>query len=356
MPDINTRIRAVARIAMIYLGALSAGIIALWLQFPLPWMLGALIFASALRLLEKRVDAPVLTRQMGQLLVGCSIGAAFTSDTLAIMSPLLIPILGATILTLAICLGMALILVWVAKTDFVSACLSTLPLGPVESATLADRYNLASGPIVFSQTLRIIFIIVFIPPIIVLIDGTAKNASEALSSVPWSLPGTSLLLIVGLTGAIIANVLKLGNPYFLGSMAGAACAAVFDLPIAALPYPMLIVAQIFLGVFLGAAFSRTLFRRAGSFITSAAVASLALIVLCALVGIAIAMLVDLPWQVMVLATAPGSVTEMALTAKVLQQGLSVVTAFHLTRVMIILLLAGPLIRLAAYISSWKPPR
>ena len=56
------------------------------------------------------------------------------------------------------------------------------------------------------------------------------------------------------------------------------------------------------------------------------------------------------WQVMVLAMAPGSVTEMALTAKVLQEGIAVVTAFHLVRIFIILPFA-PLI-----ISVTRPPR
>jgi uncharacterized membrane protein AbrB (regulator of aidB expression) len=52
------------------------------------------------------------------------------------------------------------------------------------------------------------------------------------------------------------------------------------------------------------------------------------------------------WVVMILATAPGSITEMALTAKVLQQGVAVVTAFHVLRVMIIMPLAPAIFRVA----------
>jgi uncharacterized membrane protein AbrB (regulator of aidB expression) len=57
---------------------------------------------------------------------------------------------------------------------------------------------------------------------------------------------------------------------------------------------------------------------------------------------AVSALTGIDWQIMVLATAPGSVTEMALTAKILHQGVAIVTAFHVVRIFIILP-AAPLI-------------
>ena len=52
----------------------------------------------------------------------------------------------------------------------------------------------------------------------------------------------------------------------------------------------------------------------------------------------------------VLATAPGGVAEMAITAKVLQLGVPVVTAFHVTRMVMLVSTTGLLYRLAA---SWR---
>ena len=43
-----------------------------------------------------------------------------------------------------------------------------------------------------------------------------------------------------------------------------------------------------------------------------------------------------------LALAPGGIAEMCITAKVLQLGVPLVTAAHVTRVIILLLLTGPL--------------
>ena len=47
---------------------------------------------------------------------------------------------------------------------------------------------------------------------------------------------------------------------------------------------------------------------------------------------------------LVLGTSPGGITEMAITAKVLQLGVPVVTAFQLSRLVAVLLLAAPLYR------------
>ena len=47
---------------------------------------------------------------------------------------------------------------------------------------------------------------------------------------------------------------------------------------------------------------------------------------------------------LMLDTSPGGIAEMCITAKVLQLGVPIVTAFHVTRMAAVVLLAGPLFR------------
>ena len=122
------------------------------------------------------------------------------------------------------------------------------------------------------------------------------------------------------------------------------------------PYPLLVLAQIFLGVWLGAVFDRALLRRARGFIAGAFLSSVLLIGLCLGVGLLLGLVTGQSWQVMLLSTAPGSVTEMALTAKILNEGLATVTAFHLVRIFIILPLAGTIIGLTARLARRAPVR
>jgi membrane AbrB-like protein len=62
--------------------------------------------------------------------------------------------------------------------------------------------------------------------------------------------------------------------------------------------------------------------------------------------IALAWGAGLPIATMVLATAPGGLAEMCITAKVLQLGVPLVTAAHVTRVFLLLLSTGPVYRAA----------
>jgi membrane AbrB-like protein len=333
--------------ALIFAGALVFGVVAQWLRFPLPWMLGAMLFSMTVRMLNLPVRIPVQTRQLGQVLVASSVGLSFTPEALQVMGSLLAPMVLAAIVTIFIGFGVAAVLMWLTRVEAITAILASLPMGPVESAVLAEKHNVPLGPIVFAQTLRIIFLVVLIPPLIVLLDGTISDPVAVLRNVEWNMRGALILFAFGLGGALIARKLGLGNPFFIGALAGAAICAALTLPISPFPYPVLACAQVFLGIWLGAVFDRDLIRRARGFIPGCILTSLLLVCLCAAMGVVLTYLTGQPWQVMVLATAPGSVTEMALTAKILQEGLALVTAFHLVRIFIILPFAPLIISFSA---------
>lgn len=338
-------------IVFIFSGALIFGVIAHWLRFPLPWMLGAMLFSASVRLLDFPVRIPVQTRQLGQVLVACSVGLSFTPEALQVMVTLLVPMVLAAIMTVFLAFGVATLLIRLTRVEAVTAILASLPLGPVESAVLAEKQKVPPGPIVFAQTLRITFLVVLIPPAIVLMDGAITDPVGVLRDLDWNASGALILFAFGFGGALIAGKLGMANPYFIGALAGAALCAALNLPITPLPYPVLACAQLFLGIWLGAVFDRDLFSRARGFIPASVVTSLLLIGLCAAMGLALKYVTGQPWQVMILATAPGSVTEMALTAKILQEGLALVTAFHLVRIFIILPFAPVIIDRTARIAA-----
>ena len=50
-------------------------------------------------------------------------------------------------------------------------------------------------------------------------------------------------------------------------------------------------------------------------------------------------------EVAILATSPGGIAEMSLTAKALHLGVPIVTAFHVARMVVLVLAIGPLFRL-----------
>lgn len=325
-----------SHIAAIYGGAFVSGLIADRIGMPLPWMIGALLFAMAVRLAERPVRVPARTRPLGQMLVASSVGLAFTPDAVNAVAALLGPMLAATALTLVAGFAAAALVMRLARVDALTATLASVPMGPVESANLAVRHGVAPGPVVFAQTLRIVLLVLFVPPALVWLDGSVSDPMAALRDVAWTPGGAALLLACAAAGGLAARAIGVSNPNFVGPLAGSAGAAALTLPITAYPYPVLAMAQLFLGVWLGAAFDRELIRRAGGFLAAAFASTLVLVGSCLAMGAGLAWATGLALPVMILATAPGSVTEMALTAKILQQGVAVVTAFHLVRIFIIL--------------------
>lgn len=339
-------------VALIYTGALAFGAIGNWMNLPLPWMIGAMVFATVVRLSDLPVHVPAITRPIGQIIIASSVGLSFTPAAVAALAKLFVPMVGAAVLTVVAGFAVAALLMRIARVDVITATLSSVPMGPVESANLANLHGVSPGPVIFAQTLRIMMLVVFIPPALVALADGIQDPIAVLRAIPWTVGGAVMLGGFAVLGALIARAVGLGNPFFVGSLGGAALGAAFSFPVTAYPYPVLVVAQIFLGVWLGAVFDRKLIREAGAFIPGAVVSSLVLMVLCVAMGLGLAWMSGQPWTVMILATAPGSVTEMALTAKILQDGISVVTGFHLVRIFIILptapLIIGTTARLATH--------
>mgnify|MGYP006191536157 CR=1 FL=1 len=103
-------------------------------------------------------------------------------------------------------------------------------------------------------------------------------------------------------------------------------------------------AQLLIGVSLGVRFTPAFAHTAPRWLGSIALASFVMMGLCAGFGWVMAQLTGLHPVTLLLGTAPGGIAEMAITAKVLQLGVPVVTAFQVCRLVAVLVLAEPLYR------------
>ncbi|MBU0747432.1 MAG: AbrB family transcriptional regulator, partial [Gammaproteobacteria bacterium] len=91
-------------------------------------------------------------------------------------------------------------------------------------------------------------------------------------------------------------------------------------------------------------FRKEFLHTAPRWLASVAVGTLGLMGICALFAALLAWATGLPWVTLLLGTSPGGITEMAITAKVLQLGVPVVTAFQVCRLIAVLMLVDPLYR------------
>ncbi|MEY4213233.1 MAG: hypothetical protein RL458_1459, partial [Pseudomonadota bacterium] len=120
----------------------------------------------------------------------------------------------------------------------------------------------------------------------------------------------------------------------------------------ALPRPVINIGQLLLGVAIGSRFAPDFFRVAPRYLSVVAVSSVVGVGLALLLAWGLSWLSGLRVVTLLLAVAPGGVAEMALTAKVLQLGVPVVTAFQVMRVVVLLLSVGTTYRLLGRWFDW----
>ncbi len=101
-------------------------------------------------------------------------------------------------------------------------------------------------------------------------------------------------------------------------------------------------AQLVIGVSLGVRFQREFVHTAPRWLASAALGTLVMMALSVGFGLFLAWATHLHPATLILGTSPGGIAEMAITAKVLQLGVPVVTAFQVCRLVAVLILVGPI--------------
>jgi uncharacterized protein len=115
-----------------------------------------------------------------------------------------------------------------------------------------------------------------------------------------------------------------------------------QIDLSAMPQLVSNAGQCLLGCALGSRFQRDFLQGAHRFVGAVLISVLLAMVLSAVFGAGLAYASGLHPATLVLGTAPGGIAEMCITAKVLQLGVPLVTAFHVTRLVILLLTTVPL--------------
>ena len=145
-------------------------------------------------------------------------------------------------------------------------------------------------------------------------------------------------------GAIALSRLRLPNVWMIGPLLVAGALSAGGYAFSSLPRAVIDGGQLLIGVALGSRFSPEFFRAAPRYLTAVALITLGLLGVAALYGWWLAGHAGVPVPTAILATTPGGIGEMAITAKVLALGAPIVAAFHSVRLAALVLLIGGLFR------------
>ncbi|MGH8739932.1 MAG: AbrB family transcriptional regulator, partial [Burkholderiales bacterium] len=155
------------------------------------------------------------------------------------------------------------------------------------------------------------------------------------------LPGLTMLLALAALAGLLLDRARLANAFMFGPLVVAIALTVAEVQLSSVPTLLTNCGQALLGCALGARFERRSLESAPRYVAGVLASVLAAIALAALIAAAVGLLADLPVPSLILAMAPGGIAEMCITAQVLQLGVPLVTAAHVTRVLVLIVGTGP---------------
>ena len=331
----------------------AAGGLCQVLGTPLPWMIGPLLAMAALRFSGVEVGAPPGGRETGQVIIATALGLYFTPvvtrEVLARWEVLVAAALFATALGY---IG-ALPLWRLTDTDRTTAFFASVPGGAAEMTILGERFGARPDRVALAQSLRVLLVVVLVPFAFTFVGVHGTDVTFPVSK-DVDVPGLAILLACTAAGGFAVSRLKVPNAWFLGALVVSIGVTAAGLRWSAVPTPLSNMGQLLLGCALGSRFEREFMRRAPKFVLVVCVSTLVGIGLAAVFGAGLARASGLAVPTMILATAPGGVAEMCVTAKVLQLGVPMVTAAQVTRVIMLVTTTAPIFN--AVRRTWRKAR
>ena len=341
---VSTAIRSIYSNGLSLGAAVAGGFVFSALDTPIPWLLGPLAFVAGINLAGFRIGCPNGTRQVGQIVIGTAIGLRFTPDVATIVLGQLHWMVIAAVIAVMLGGVGALIQIRIARLDPATAYFGNVPGGMAEMLTLGDRFRAEPVAVALSQTVRVGIVVVTVPVGLTWL-GTTGGDLFSLRSIPvdWSLLP---ILIAGCAGsAFLLNRLGVTNAWMLGAVGFAGLLTATEIELSGLPDTFLILGQLLIGAALGERFDREPMRRAPRVIVGAVLSTIMLLVASIGLAAAIGAVSGIPLTTMVAATCPGGLAEMSITAEILGLGVPLVTAYHITRIVLITLVTLPLFRM-----------
>ena len=324
--------------------ALAGAVLASRLHLPLPWFTGPLLTLAIANMSGARLPALPHARDAGQWIIGIALGLYFTPTVtreILRLAPWIVVNIGFVWL-------LALLGTWLLRRlsgESVVTCFFAAPIGGAsEMATQAERSGGRVDRVAAAHSLRIMMVSLIVPFSLQWLGVRGADPYEPAAA-GFSMTGLLLLGALAAAGAVVLERLRVPNQWMLGPLLVTAAITAQGISFSALPTEVANAGQLLIGIALGTRFSPEFFRAAPRYLAAVALVTLIYLGLSALFGWWLAGMAMMAVPTAIVATTPGGIGEMAITAKVLQLGAPVVSAFHSIRMATVVLTIGPAFRL-----------
>ncbi len=316
---------------------LAGGGLARLLGFPASALLGSTLFVSAAALLGQPMRTPTWLRNIAFTVIGCSLGSGFTPDFLAhaALWPVSLLLLTLTLVLIMVCSS------WILTRFFghswETAVLSSSPGGLSFAIALAESGAGDGRAISVIQSLRLLFIVLGLPPLLYLIGlngGHPESGTKILlghDQAIFLFLGAYLLGGVGSKRGVPAAYLVSGMILSGGLHGCGILSGIF-------PLYLLNMGFVITGSVIGSRFQGMTMGDLRHFMGAAMLSILGAIVFSAAAAFLISRYLAIPFGQVWVAYVPGGVEAMAAMAFSLGYDATFVATHHLFRILVLIVL------------------
>lgn len=329
------------------LGA-AGGVVFTLLGLPLGMLLGSLLavaFAASggLRFFGAPPAVPQPWRYVLMPVIGVAIGGSFPADFLEQAARWWFT-LAALVVFVPVAHALAYWLYRrVGRIDARTAFFSAMPGGFLEALEMGEKAGADVVMLLMLQFLRLILCIVFIPIAFALITGKEVGSGAGLewpgAEVPLMASDIAVLVGAGVLGWWGAHRLRLPAAVLSGPLLLSALAHVTGLTSATPPGWLILITQWVVGTALGSRFGAFSGPRLWLALKLSTLNVALVLLVAGLIALMLAGPVGEPMPAVILAFAPGGITEMSLVALSLQLSAVYVTMHHLVRIVLAVIVA-----------------
>lgn len=327
------------RLLEAYIIGVIGGSIFVFLQFPLPWVLGPLVSLLLWKVIIKRNTTSSYTlRNISFVILGIQLGNTFTDQTFSKIAPYFVPytLLSCILITIAL-FNAYIVTKWIdIRAD--TSMLGNIPGGL--SASLALSESLGSNTVLVTvfHTIRLLSVLFIIPFFATHVFYKGEVEATRISLEPSEL-GHPLTMLLYIAVFFLAKRFqnKVPAAFVMIPMLMTGVLQAVQVPMFSLPHTIFVFAQISLGVYLGNKISLKDIIKAGKYCGIYFILSVTVILCSFLLGYIFSFITGIEIATSILSIAPGGLIEMALTAQSVGGDLSIVSSLQMIRLLIIVI-------------------
>ena len=313
-----------------------------WLQMPLAWMIGAMIFCASAAMMGAPLAGPGRLRNVMMGVLGIMLGSSFTPDALVDLGQWLGSLSTLVIFIVIVTASVAVFLVRAGGFDPVTAFFSASPGGFATMVLLGSEMGGNERNISLVHSVRIMLTVLIIPFWFRFFQGYAPGAVTQLGSVADIAGGDFLILALCAFGYPLAKVLRFPAAPLIGPMMVSAAVHLGGLTAAKPPSEIVNLAQVVIGVSIGCRFLGIPMKEVLKTMALSAGVTLFMLGLACVFALGLARATGLEFQALWLAFAPGGLAEMTLISLALGIDTAFVSTHHLLRV-VFMVFAAPVV-------------